>query len=190
VIQELSPDCRVAARIRIAGHAGANRLTLRPRIGRHVLAPGTYRVTVRTTRHGRGKSVVLVVVSSGTPSAAQLAAARQAHGKRLRGSGAASNGPPTADEQRKVDEAARSPGALDVGGVRVRPGAAAAPLETSAFGTDLPALVLAFLVLLGILSLAGSGYALRRNPTVAQYGGPLANRIGEAIRSGIARFRR
>jgi hypothetical protein len=121
--------------------------------------------------------------------AAQLAAARQ-HGKAGRRPAAASSGPATPDEQRKVDEAAHSPGAIDVGGLRVRPGATAAPLAASAFGTDLPPWVLAFVVLLGAVTLAGSAYAARRNRTLAHYGGPLANRIGEAIRSGIARFRR
>jgi hypothetical protein len=121
--------------------------------------------------------------------AAQLAAARRAHGK-PRGAKGAAAGPPTPDEQRKVDEAARSPGAIDVGGQRVLPGAAAEPLESSAFGTHLPPLVLAFLALLGALTLAGSAYAVSRNRAVVTHAGPLLTKLGETLRRGVARFRR
>lgn len=78
VVQQLAPACRVAARVRIAGRAGTNRVVLKPRIAHRRLAPGTYRFTVKSRKNGRGKSVVVVVVD-GNPSASDLASARTAN---------------------------------------------------------------------------------------------------------------
>lgn len=79
VVQQLAPVCRVEGRIRVAGRAGVNTVALRPRVAGHDLAPGTYRFSVKTRNHGRGKSVILVVVSGGTPSTADVAAARRSN---------------------------------------------------------------------------------------------------------------
>jgi hypothetical protein len=75
VVQQLWPVCRTIARLTIKGHRGLNTVTLRPRIHRHRLTPGTYRLTLKTWKHGRGRSVIIAVVSR-KPSRSALAAVR------------------------------------------------------------------------------------------------------------------
>ena len=77
VVVEISPDCRRVARFRVEGHRGVNRVRLGPRVGRHSLRPGTYRLVARAVPGGR--QVVdtrLVVVRRA--NRAQIEAARGA----------------------------------------------------------------------------------------------------------------
>jgi hypothetical protein len=99
--------------------------------------------------------------------------------------------PPSPDEQQTIDRAARSPGAVHIGGRPVQPGGTGAAFHTAGLGTDLPGLVLAALVGLGATMLwAGAFAARRRWPAgYAAVGAPLS-RIGNRVRRGIARFRR
>ena len=53
VVVQVSPDCRRIGRFRVRGHRGLNRIPLRRNIGRHSLAPGTYRFVARTLPGGR-----------------------------------------------------------------------------------------------------------------------------------------
>jgi hypothetical protein len=81
VFTRIAPDCRVVGRMRVAGHAGLNRIRFRGRIGRRVLRPGTYRVTARAIRP-RGAARVhvrLVVIGRGSPRPGELAVARAAN---------------------------------------------------------------------------------------------------------------
>ena len=53
VVVEVSPDCRRVARFRVVGHRGVNRVRLGPRVGRHTLRPGTYKLLARAVPGGR-----------------------------------------------------------------------------------------------------------------------------------------
>jgi hypothetical protein len=77
VVVRVSPDCRRIGRFRVVGRRGVNRVRLGPRVGRHSLRPGTYRLVARAVPGGR--TVVdtrLVVVRR--PNRAEIAAARSA----------------------------------------------------------------------------------------------------------------
>lgn len=78
VLVRVAPDCRVVGRFRVNGRAGLNRVQFRGRIGRHVLRPGTYRVTARTLpSHGATPvSVRLVIVERPSALPSEIAAAR------------------------------------------------------------------------------------------------------------------
>jgi hypothetical protein len=52
VIYQVAPDCRRIGRFRVAGRPGLNRVRFRGRVGRRVLAPGTYRLRARTLPRG------------------------------------------------------------------------------------------------------------------------------------------
>lgn len=77
VVQQLAPVCGVVGRLHVTGRRGLNRISLRPRVGRKVLGPGTYRFFVRPRGERRGKSVTVVVVPGGAPSRAEVASARR-----------------------------------------------------------------------------------------------------------------
>jgi hypothetical protein len=53
VLVRVSPDCRRVGRFRVVGHRGVNRVRLGPRVGRHSLRPGTYRLIARAVPGGR-----------------------------------------------------------------------------------------------------------------------------------------
>jgi hypothetical protein len=80
---------------------------------------------------------------------------------------------PSADEQRKIAQAAKSAAPVNIGGKAIRPGFRAAGV-----GTDLPTLVLVLLIALAGGVAASAALAIRRHG--------LAN----ALRDGIARLRR
>jgi hypothetical protein len=101
--------------------------------------------------------------------------------------------PPSADEQRKIDEASKSAGPVQIGGKGIKPGAAGAPFKAAGLGTDLPPLLLAVLVALAGAMIAGAALAIRRNPAFARAAAPLAGplqKLTDTLRHGIARFRR
>jgi hypothetical protein len=102
--------------------------------------------------------------------------------------------PPSANEQQKLHDAAKSGGPVNVGGKGITPGASGAPFKTAGFGTDLPTLVLIVLLALAA-AMAGSAFlAVRRHrPALARVGGPLAEqmrRLRSWAKDGITRFRR
>jgi hypothetical protein len=75
----VSPVCRIAARFRVGGHAGVNRLNVGA--GRHgvEVAPGTYRIVGRN-RGGRiVLDVTLVAVDARAPSRSELSDARESN---------------------------------------------------------------------------------------------------------------
>jgi hypothetical protein len=104
--------------------------------------------------------------------------------------------PPTADEQREIDEAIGSrSGTVDVGGRPIRPGATGAPFAAAGLGTDLPTPVLLLLFLVAAsMAAAGALAAQRRWPRAgAAAGGAFrrpARRFADGVRRGIARIRR
>jgi hypothetical protein len=79
VVRQVSPTCRVAGRFTVNGHAGRNRIRIPKRLSRRLLQPGTYRIYAHTAAGRLVRRVTLVVVAGGTPSAAELAAARAAN---------------------------------------------------------------------------------------------------------------
>jgi hypothetical protein len=79
VLVRVAPDCRVVGRFRVNGRAGLNRVQFRGRIDRHVLRPGTYRVTARTLPPHGVKPLgvrLLVIVGRPNPLPSEIAAAR------------------------------------------------------------------------------------------------------------------
>lgn len=78
VVIEVAPDCRRVGRFRVTGQRGVNRVRFRGRIGRRVLAPGTYLITGRTLPQGRSLvQTKLVIVSR--PEQNEIASARGAN---------------------------------------------------------------------------------------------------------------
>jgi hypothetical protein len=78
-VVQVSPVCRVAAKFRVGGHAGKNRVTIGRGAHGTQLTPGTYRIVGRT-RDGRTVlRQTIVVVQARAPSAAELASARRSN---------------------------------------------------------------------------------------------------------------
>jgi hypothetical protein len=98
--------------------------------------------------------------------------------------------PPNSAEQRRLHDAAKGTGPVEVGGRGITPGASAAPVKSTGL-TDLPPLVLAVLVALCGAMLAGAALAIRRHPEVVPSPvGDFYKRLTDRVRDGIARFRR
>ena len=78
-VRQVSPVCRIAVRFVVHGHQGVNRIRFpRPTSGLE-LTPGTYRISGHALRGRLVKRATIVVVGAGTPSVAQIAAARSAN---------------------------------------------------------------------------------------------------------------
>jgi hypothetical protein len=96
--------------------------------------------------------------------------------------------PPSAKEQKKLHDAAKSATTVNIGGKRVT------PFKSAGFGPALPTLVLAVLIALGSAMIAGGVLAVRRHrPAFARIEGPLGGPIRKLtswVKDGIARFRR
>jgi hypothetical protein len=119
---------------------------------------------------------------------AELRSARKGKGGPGVGPNVDTTSPPSADEQRKLSEAAKSTDPVHVGGQPVTPGFRAAGV-----GGDLPPLVLAVLLALFAAMATGGALALKRHRPGFAGTGPLAEpirRITTAVKNGIARFRR
>ena len=128
--------------------------------------------------------------------AAQLAGARGKSASAKKGVASRVNAaaPPSAQEQKRLAQATTGSGTVKVGGKPIEPGSNGSPLKTAGFGTDVPASVVVVLVLLGLVMLAGAGFAVQRRwPAAWQTAGgaigrPL-RRLREGVRRGISRRR-
>jgi hypothetical protein len=78
-VVQVSPVCRVAAKFRVGGHAGKNRVTIGRGAHGTQLTPGTYRVVGRTRAGRTVLRQTIVVVQARAPSAAELASARRSN---------------------------------------------------------------------------------------------------------------
>jgi hypothetical protein len=100
--------------------------------------------------------------------------------------------PPNANEQKKLHDATKSAGSVNIGGKGITPGEK--PFKTAGFGTDLPTLLLAVLLALAGAMIAGAVFAVRRRyPAFARIEGPLGDPIRKLtnwVKDGITRFRR
>jgi hypothetical protein len=126
VVIQIAPDCRRIGRFLVTGRAGVNRVRFRGRIGRKVLAEGTYRITGRTLP--RGRFVVetkLVIVSR--PKRNEIASARSANacGSKVQGQSISSTSSPSkpakpgaATAQGKAEKPARTSRSQGVLGAR------------------------------------------------------------------------
>lgn len=80
VVEQVAPSCRTVDRFTVRGQAGQNRIRFpapaRPRLR---LVPGTYRISVRTSRGLLVRRVTIVVVDGDKPSRGEIAAARAAN---------------------------------------------------------------------------------------------------------------
>jgi hypothetical protein len=96
--------------------------------------------------------------------------------------------PPSADEQKKLHDAAKSATTVNIGGKPIT------PFKSAGFGPDLPTLVLVVLFGLGGAMIAGGVLAVRRHrPAFARIEGPLGDpirRLTSWAKDGIARLRR
>jgi len=102
--------------------------------------------------------------------------------------------PPSEREQKQLAQATGSGSKVEIGGKPIEPGTGAAPLKTAGFGTDVPASVVVVLAILGLVMLAGTGFALQRRwPAAWQTaGGALGRplrRLRDGFRRGISRGR-
>lgn len=77
VVVQIAPDCRRIGRFRVVGRPGVNRVRFRGRIGRVVLAPGTYRITARMLPGGRTLANTRLVVVQ-RPESGEIASRRRA----------------------------------------------------------------------------------------------------------------
>jgi hypothetical protein len=75
-VLQVSPACHALGHFSYIGHAGFNRVRFAGRLNGERLEPGTYRISARTRTGRTIPRLTLVVVESGRPSAAELAAAR------------------------------------------------------------------------------------------------------------------
>jgi hypothetical protein len=102
--------------------------------------------------------------------------------------------PPSVNEQKRLHDAAKSAGKVNIGGKGITPGGNGTPFKTAGFGTDLPTLVLAVLLALLAAMLGAAVLMIRRHrPAFARIEGPLGEPIRKLtswIRDGISRFRR
>jgi hypothetical protein len=114
--------------------------------------------------------------------------------KKNQGPGPGNVSPPNPNEQKRLHDAAKSAGAVNIGGKGITPGANGTPLKTAGFGTDLPPLVLAVLLaLLGAMIGAAVLLVRRHQPALARVDASLGEpirRLTNWARDGISRFRR
>jgi hypothetical protein len=75
---QVSPVCKGVGHFTVSGHGGVNRLRFAGRFRGKPLAPGTYRIAVRTVGGLSVRRVTIVIVDGSPPSKAGLAAARAA----------------------------------------------------------------------------------------------------------------
>jgi hypothetical protein len=109
-VNQVSPVCVGIGRFTVAGHAGLNRVRFAGVVHGRRLAPGTYRISIRSASGRVVRQVTLVVVGGSAPSQAELRSLRSANA--CKGSGATASttaliplatqklpGPPTASQQ-------------------------------------------------------------------------------------------
>src|SRR5947207_2464634 len=76
-IRQVAPACAMIGSFVVRGHAGTNKTPFWGRVHGRQLSPGTYEVAARALRDGTVLRTTFVVVASGIPSPAAIAAARQ-----------------------------------------------------------------------------------------------------------------
>jgi hypothetical protein len=109
-VNQVSPVCVGIGRFTVAGHAGLNRVRFAGVVHGRRLAPGTYRIAIRTASGRVLRRVTLVVVGGSAPSRAELRSLRAANTCNGGGGTASTTtltplatqklpGPPTASQQ-------------------------------------------------------------------------------------------
>jgi hypothetical protein len=78
-VNQVSPGCVGIGRFTVAGHAGLNHVRFAGVVHGRRLAPGTYRISIRTASGRLVRRVTLVVVGGSAPSRAELRALRSAN---------------------------------------------------------------------------------------------------------------
>jgi hypothetical protein len=73
------PSCKRIGSFSVRAHAGVNRVRFRGRLGRRLLAEGTYRLVARARRQETAAATVTIVVVRGKMSSAELRRARRAN---------------------------------------------------------------------------------------------------------------
>jgi hypothetical protein len=74
-VTQVAPVCRAVGHITVTGHQGLNRYRFNGRVQGRRLQPGTYRISLRTPS-GRLVRRIVLVVSAGAPTPAEVRAAR------------------------------------------------------------------------------------------------------------------
>ena len=75
-VNQVSPACVGVGHFNVAGHAGLNRVRFAGVVNGRRLAPGTYRIAIRTASGRTVRRVTLVVVRGSAPSLDELHALR------------------------------------------------------------------------------------------------------------------
>jgi hypothetical protein len=78
-VTQVFPACKGVGHFTVAGHAGVNKWRFAGRFRGKPLAPGTYRIAVRTVGGHSVRRVTIVIVDGSAPSTTELAAARAAN---------------------------------------------------------------------------------------------------------------
>jgi hypothetical protein len=79
IVNQLAPACVGIGRFSVAAHAGVNHVRFAGRLHGRQLAPGTYRISVRTPSGHVIRRITLVVVGGSAPSRGELRALRAAN---------------------------------------------------------------------------------------------------------------
>jgi len=158
-VNQVSPVCVGIGRFTVAGHAGLNRVRFAGVVHGRRLAPGTYRISIRSASGRVVRQVTLVVVGGSAPSQAELRSLRSANA--CKGSGATASttaliplatqklpGPPTVSQQ-------VAPEGLAPRGQNLHSGVLASTVEKAARAIRplLVALLALAILLLGVASL-------------------------------------
>lgn len=169
VVRGPAPACGVAARFRVRGRRGVNRVRFTGRVGRRTLPAGTYRITARTRGRAPSRPIVVQVGDEATrdrfacsPAAVVIASILDTvgYGNGPDGGGKATDGAAVPKPARKRED---SSGVLPAVANRLRELPDALPRPSIPAGTDSPQRLigLAALALLIFAGLALVVYVLR-----------------------------
>ena len=133
-VNEVSPACLGLGRLTFAGHAGLNRIRFAGVVHGRPLAPGTYRLSIRTPSGTVVRRVTLVVVGGSAPSRSELRSLRSAN--TCRGGGASAAG--TTSSSSPTSSTTTGPGAAAVATGTLPQPPAAQPGEAAGLAPQAP----------------------------------------------------
>jgi hypothetical protein len=200
-VKQLSPSCRTVGRFVAQGKPGVNKVRFAGRLKGEKLDPGTYRITARLRKGRAVERVLLVIVRSGSPSPAEVAALRASNvcptltgfaATAGNSTGASNTGDASelGDDESKPDDdenesgfPSASPPSDDDRGVL---GSATVKEAAKALQPGLIALLIAAIILLGLASMPRTAFVGgRTNEALARHR-PQIMALGTAALVGVA----